>query len=337
MNFSSAFLKLHRHRIQTFILNLGKCSRVVTLFGLLARTQACNAQHGALAWRQTQSCWWNGTKYSYCMLIHATRTLSVNILSFVLHYIVIAKTCQSHHSLNQNNLYLSFTRLIDQILYPFLDSHHISSIHHPSCLLWFSGFAKAEQLRHPKRQQRGGSERQRIVRPWCFQFQNETPWLRNASRKNVCCSSLERAVVRRNVIRQRPKNPCTTRQWGPWNYLQVMTSRSTIAIYFWQFQWQPDPTQGAQSCKIPIKLQFSLLAPALLILGLPLLFSSFLAAWRLDVRLPDKWGKPNFSQGPWSRGVFQPQTVALWIRKCKGALVFVGNHPHIIRPGRCRF
>ena len=143
--------------------------------------------------------------------------------------------------------------------------------------------------------------------------------------------SLERAVVRRNVIRQRPKNPCTTRQWGPWNYCKLWhhgaPSQSTFDI-FWQFQWQPDPTQGAQSCKIPIKLQFSLLAPALLILGLPLLFSSFLAAWRLDVRLPDKWGKPNFSQGPWSRGAFQPQTVALWIRKCKGALVFVG---------RCRF
>ena len=169
MNFSSAFLKLHRHRIQTFILNLGKCYRVVTLFGLLARTQACNAQHGALAWRQTQSCWWNGTKYSYCMLIHATRTLSINIPSFVLHYIVIAKTCQNHHSLNHNNLYPLFTRLIDQILYPFPDSHHI--LYHPSSILfclifWFCQGRAAETPKEAAaRRKREAADREALVFP----------------------------------------------------------------------------------------------------------------------------------------------------------------------------
>lgn len=255
MNFSSAFLKLHRHRIQTFILNLGKCYRVVTLFGLLARTQACNAQHGALAWRQTQSCWWNGTKYSYCMLIHATRTLSINIPSFVLHYIVIAKTCQNHHSLNHNNLYPLFTRLIDQILYPFPDSHHI--LYHPSPIIIHPVLSDFLVLPRPSSwdTQRGSSAAEARGSgswgPGVSSFKTKRLGCETRREKTFAVvSSLDRAVVRRNVIRQRPKNPCTTRQWGPWNYLQVMTSRSTIAIYFWHLLTIPVTTRSNARCTI---------------------------------------------------------------------------------------
>lgn len=309
----------------------------------LARTQACNAQHGALAWRQTQSCWWNGTKYSYCMLIHATRTLSINIPSFVLHYIVITQTCQNHHRLNHNNLYPSFTRLIDQILYPLLASHHISSIHHPSYFVWFSGFAKAEQLRHPKRQQRGGSERQRIVRPWCFQFQNETPWLRNASRKNVCCSFLTGSgssqAERHKAAAKESMHNKTVRTLELFaSYDITEHHRNLLLTSFDNSSDNQIQRKVHNHAKFPSNCNFPCLPQLYSSWAFPCCFQAFLPldglmsgcqtneGSRISVRGLDL-GESS-SLRPWT---------ALWIRKCKGALVFVGNHPHIIRPGRCRF
>ncbi len=163
-------------------------------------------------------------------------------------------------------------------------------------------------------------------------FQNETPWLRNAlfwwTCKNVCCNSLTGAVSgqaeRHKAAAKESMHNKTVRT------LELCASYDITEHHRNFLVTIPVTARSNARCTImqnSHQTALFLLAPALLILGLPLLFFSFRAAasWRLDVRLPDKWGKPNFSQGPWrSRGRdgFPSERV-----------VFACNHPHMIRPG----